>query len=354
MASWISLLVCFTLLIAYSSLFAEAWRLQDTYNGNTWQQGMWLETVSRLQSLIIAETEAKRYSQRTTNSEYVQYLSKNDAVASGLIRSTNRGQIRLGVDFSNYLNTATGLGRKSVRLRTNKAYNANTLVIGDFAHMPANVCGVWPSFWMVGPKWPTDGEIDIIEGVNQMDHNQITIHTKPGCLAGLGSGGQSGAKAALPADCGQGIGDLGCGVNTVRNEAWGSGFNAAGGGVYAMLWTSNAIKIWHWKQNEVPRDVKGSNPNPDRWGVPVANWNGCDFGKLMNNMNIVRISNSLSTRHHIWIVELICHLRSSTQHFAGIGQVTKTFGIREVAVDWLMTAHHMSLRTRRHTPRRTG
>jgi len=262
----IRLLTVFTFIISYSPILTRAWRLVDTYNVDNWQQGMWLET-------------------RTTNAEYVTYLDKTPAMNSGLIRNVN-GKLLLGVDSSTKLDPATGKGRNSVRLRTNKAYNAGTLVIGDFAHMPGNECGVWPSFWMVGPSWPADGEIDIIEGVNQMDHNQITIHTKPGCVPGTGPGGQSGQKG-VGNDCGANGGDIGCGVNTVRPEAWGKAFNSAGGGVYAMMWTSTAIKIWHWKQNEVPGDARGNNPNPDGWGQPVANWNGCDFGKLMDNMNIV-------------------------------------------------------------------
>jgi hypothetical protein len=223
--------------------------------------------------------------QRTTNSEFVSYIGNaNEAISQGYISNIN-GKLLLSVDSSTVLNPSSGIGRKSVRLRTHKAYNPGTLVIGDFAHMPANTCGVWPSFWMVGPKWPTDGEIDIIEGVNQMDHNQITIHTKPGFVPKIGP--QTGAKSALN-DCGGNNGDLGCGANTVRSEAWGSAFNKAGGGVYAMMWTTSAIKVWHWKHNEVPKDAKGNSPNPNGWSTPVASWSGADFGpSTFNNMNIV-------------------------------------------------------------------
>lgn len=48
---------------------------------------------------------------------------------------------------------------------SNKGYNKG-LIIGDFAHMPGSDCGIWPAFWLVGPNWPSGGEIDIIEGVN--------------------------------------------------------------------------------------------------------------------------------------------------------------------------------------------
>lgn len=42
---------------------------------------------------------------------------------------------------------------------------AEGLFIFDIAHMPSG-CGNWPSIWLVGPNWPSGGE------VNSMKHSQ--------------------------------------------------------------------------------------------------------------------------------------------------------------------------------------
>lgn len=47
---------------------------------------------------------------------------------------------------------------------------------------------------MVGPNWPSSGEIDIIEGVNDAAQNQMTLHTSPGCTVNVGNGGQTGTS----------------------------------------------------------------------------------------------------------------------------------------------------------------
>jgi hypothetical protein len=72
----------------------------------------------------------------------VTYLNKDDAWREGLVQNRN-GQLYLGVDSQSFLDP-NGAGRKSVRMRSNRSYNSGTLVIGDFAHIPSNVCGSWP------------------------------------------------------------------------------------------------------------------------------------------------------------------------------------------------------------------
>ena len=52
----------------------------------------------------------------------------------------------------------------SVRITSMKKFH-HGLVIADFDHMPFG-CSVWPAFWTVGFNWPNNGEIDVVEGVN--------------------------------------------------------------------------------------------------------------------------------------------------------------------------------------------
>ena len=67
-------------------------------------------------------------------------------------------------------------------------------------------CKVWPSIWTKGNDWPNNGEIDIIEGVNKMNFNQMAVHTKGACTAATGTD-QTGGAGNL--DCTQ---DAGCTV----------------------------------------------------------------------------------------------------------------------------------------------
>ena len=40
---------------------------------------------------------------------------------------------------------------------------------------------MWPAFWTVGPTWPNNGEIDIIEYANKASSVVTTLHTNNGC-----------------------------------------------------------------------------------------------------------------------------------------------------------------------------
>ena len=77
---------------------------------------------------------------------FVHYTSKTEATTDGLI-NTNNNLVYMGVD-SKTSNPANG--RSSVRVSSSKAYT-HGLFIADIAHMPGDVCGVWPAWWLFGP-----------------------------------------------------------------------------------------------------------------------------------------------------------------------------------------------------------
>ncbi|KAL8752855.1 MAG: hypothetical protein Q9199_005460 [Rusavskia elegans] len=200
---------------------------------------------------------------------YVNYVDQATADSQDLYNVSN-GQVTWGVD---HVNIASGRGRNSIRL-TSKAQYTHGLVILDLAHMPGGACGVWPAFWMTGPNWPNSGEIDILEGVNNQAQNQMTMHTGPGCTLASSS-------------C---EGGLGCHIKPEGSNNYGTGLNNAGGGVYAMEWTSGSINIWFFPRNGIPGDMTRPNPNPSTWGTATASFVGgdnCNIDQHFKNNNIV-------------------------------------------------------------------
>jgi len=214
---------------------------------------------------------------------YVDYVSQAQAQQWGFISAGNPTYIR-----ADSTSVSSGSGRGSVRISTQRSFNASSLIIFDLAHMPIG-CGTWPAVWLVGPNWPNGGEVDIIEGVNVNVVNQATLHTSSGCTMNGVSRSQSGK--GLSDDCvAADNGNSGCGVQDTRTSSYGNGFNNGGGGVYACEWTTSAIKIWFFPRNQIPGDISGGNsPNPGGWGTPVGMWplgNNCNYNHF-RDMQIV-------------------------------------------------------------------
>lgn len=86
----------------------------------------------------------------------------------------------------------------------------------------------------------------------------MTQHTSPGCTMAT-------------QDCSQ---DTGCRKMAGGPRSYGDGFNANGGGVYAMEWTNDHINIWFWQNGTQPSDLSGDSPDPAGWGTPTAAFNG--------------------------------------------------------------------------------
>lgn len=99
-------------------------------------------------------------------------------------------------------------------------------------------CSTWPAIWEVYPiNWPSGGEFDIVEGVNNQPLNSATMHTSPGCKMPPSAGNphrkQLGTDNYNNCD-GLANGNAGCGVSFPKNgpPSFGPAFNKAGGGWY--------------------------------------------------------------------------------------------------------------------------
>lgn len=214
---------------------------------------------------------------------FVDYLTESAAKSGGLINTAKAAVF--GVD-STTMNPSGGRG--SVRISSKATYNAGSLVILDLEHMPAGVCGTWPAFWMLGANWPNNGEIDIIEGVNENSENQMTLHTSDGCT--INNSGFSGDL--ITSNCwvdapGQSA-NQGCSIGDKRTSSYGSGFNSNGGGVFATVWSTSSIDIYFFPRGSVPSDIGSGKPDPSSWGTPAAQYEGsCDISSHFQSQQIV-------------------------------------------------------------------
>jgi len=226
------------------------------------------------------------------NVQFVDMETANNTGLAGMINGGNAtNAVYLGVDSGNI----TPQGRPSIRVTSQQAFQ-HALVIADIAHQPGGICGTWPAFWMLGANktWPAGGEIDIVEGVNaDGSTNKMTLHTNAGVsIANVANGDFSGELVTPNCDVNapNQPTNAGCQISDVSNLTFGTGFNAANGGVYATEWTSQFIKIWFFPRGSIPGDISSGQPDPGSpaWGIPNSLFQG-DFNmdEHFQNLQII-------------------------------------------------------------------
>ncbi|KAI0004307.1 glycoside hydrolase family 16 protein [Russula compacta] len=219
----------------------------------------------------------------------VTYVDEPTAFADNLSYISWDGKVIMKGDDTTTLQS--GQNRNSVRVSSNAIYNTGLFIL-DINRAPWG-CGVWPAFWTLGNgNWPTTGEIDIIEGVHDNEHNQVTWHTSAGCMLTpssnfTGTIVQQNNQSYL--DC-EGSATLpGCGVIEWSQASYGPTFDAQGGGVFAMKWDQDGISVWNFYRVAIPEDILAGIPNPDNWPLPTATLEpaGCDPLKYFVNHSII-------------------------------------------------------------------
>ncbi|RUS31702.1 concanavalin A-like lectin/glucanase domain-containing protein [Jimgerdemannia flammicorona] len=200
---------------------------------------------------------------------FVNYVDAKTARSNNLTLVKNN----IVYIYSDHKNVAPSNGRMSVRLSSKNTYDSGLFVF-DILHMPVG-CGTWPAVWTVGGSWPNNGEIDIVEGVNNQAQNAMTLHTNAGCTMAGVKRNQSGTTVTPNCDVkapGQ-YANQGCGVTDTRTNSYGAGFNSNKGGVFVTKWSpSSGIQIWFFPRNNIPQDIIDGNPKPASWCLPNANF----------------------------------------------------------------------------------
>jgi hypothetical protein len=228
----------------------------------------------------------------------VSFVNKAEANSSRLAFVQPDDTVVLAVDTSNKL--VNNNLRKSVRISTKDSYNQG-LFIADFFAAPHG-CGTWPAYWSLGDgPWPLHGEIDLLESIHNSQHNQVTLHTGPGCnwdqgatplktVSKIATQGKAFTGNVVGKTCASSDGDnTGCGVFSSDTHSFGSEFNKQAGGIIAHRMDSTGIAVWQFTREEVPQDIKDGKPNPATWPTPVAFFSssGCDIGKHFQNHKLI-------------------------------------------------------------------
>ncbi|GAA5857463.1 hypothetical protein JCM8547_009285 [Rhodosporidiobolus lusitaniae] len=214
----------------------------------------------------------------------VDYVSREAAWAEGLVYvPPEKGNTVIRAD--SWTGLTYGENRRSVRITSREKVRFGSVVVADFGRIP------FGAFWTVGDNWPAGGEIDIVEGVHNSTQNQMTLHTAAGCtLASSSTSPMNFTGNMLTTNCDAlSTGNVGCGVQDPSTSSFGSAFNAAGGGVFAMVWDEDGIAMYFFPRDKVPSDLSSNSPLPLTWGQPSARFSSstCDPQKYFSEQTIV-------------------------------------------------------------------
>ncbi|KAF8642364.1 hypothetical protein AX16_009633 [Volvariella volvacea WC 439] len=215
---------------------------------------------------------------------HVNYVDAETAFQKRLVYFEEDGTVIMKGDNTTWL--PLGTYRDSVRISSHAQYNGGLFIL-DLNRAPWG-CGTWPAFWTLGSGlWPWNGEIDIIEGVHDNQHNQVAWHTGDGCHLNPNA---TFSGTVLHTNCfaltNQ---NSGCGITEWSRASYGPYFDSQAGGMFAMKWDENGIAVWSFYRAAIPQDILEGHPDPSNWGVPSAalDPSGCDIGRYFANHSII-------------------------------------------------------------------
>ncbi|GAA5913727.1 glycoside hydrolase family 16 protein [Sporobolomyces salmoneus] len=205
-----------------------------------------------------------------------------------LAYTNSAGNVIIKVD--NTSDVSYGRLRDSVRITTQDTFGMGSLFVLDALHTPYG-CSLWPAFWTHGVSWPSGGEIDIFEGVNLQDVNQVALHTVLGCeaeqtLEVTPNGVLRSTNCDYTVNANQG-----CTFTDTRNVSYGADFAANGGGVFVAELASDSISAWFFPRAQIPADLRdpSASPDPSSWGAPTAYYpqSSCNVNSFFGQQQLI-------------------------------------------------------------------
>lgn len=236
---------------------------------------------------------------------YIDNEDNKDSSKPSSSASTSQDQTEESFIYMTSAPTEEG-HRDSIRLESYKRYNRGLFII-DIRHMPAG-CGTWPAFWMTDKeKWPLNGEIDIIEGVNKQTVMKTALHSSQVCtmddVPPNSRTGKWDIAQGVPDDFGhidmtaREVTDCfvwnphqwlneGCVAVSDKDGTLGTPLNEKGGGVFVLEWDpiNSHLRTWVFTPHlSVPTNLRESintasnedkrirvTPDPSLWGLPFG------------------------------------------------------------------------------------
>ncbi|KAF6811610.1 mixed-linked glucanase [Colletotrichum sojae] len=256
------------LLLTSTVSAAQSYQVVDSYDSTNFLDKF---------GFFVSDHTTGNYNDVDPTGGYVSYKSADEAKAMGLLKTVGN-DLYLGVDSTNKLDPK-GTGRSSVRIQSKTKYKKG-LFVADFSHFPKPTCGAWPAFWTVGNPWPSAGEIDIYESWN-LDPNKVVIHSDSNVgecrIDGKGMTGTMSKPNCANFAPGQ-FDNEGCaGLDSSPP------FGSPSGGVYAMEWTDDAIRVWGFTHENTPADLS----DPSTFGIPSFKTSSCEAGKVFGDQQLI-------------------------------------------------------------------
>lgn len=136
--------------------------------------------------------------------------------------------------------------------------------------------------------------VDIYEQWNIYKFNRQTLHTTYNTTVGNCTYNTTSALGLNDFDMTNYIYSQTCDIHASQNVGCSSWdyegpYGSDSGGMYAMEWTSEYIKMWTWHSQQVPPDVTQGQPDPSTWGKPGLLVGGslCDIDRAFKNQSIM-------------------------------------------------------------------